>query len=387
MSMRRWKQKVLELRARLVPEHLGLGWLPMLWLGYLSFLFFPILFGWIDEQATLVTLATIPVFLWLYFRAYRSVGLAMLGPIAGMAMLAFVLQPFNSFANTYMVYVAASAAFLGSLSLALIVFGALLIVYTWQVLWLGQPAFIPALTFIVGVPLCIANWQWLLQHRKDAQLRLSHDEVRRLAQLAERERIGRDLHDLLGHTLSLIALKAELARKLFDRDAGAARTEIADVERVARQALAQVRRAVTGIRAAAMAPELASARLLLDGAGIEFSYQVTGVELPPAQETCMALVLREAVTNVQRHARAARVEASLRVDAGQVILTVVDDGRGGAEELGNGLRGMAERVSALGGELRVVSPPGHGTRLVARLPLPPDGDDGTVTPLRRRVAA
>src|ERR1051325_4616685 len=99
-------------------------------------------------------------------------------------------------------------------------------------------------------------------------LRRSNDEVMRLATLAERERIGRDLHDLLGHTLSLITLKSELANKLFERDPSAARREIADVERVARDALAQVRHAVTGIRAAGLAAELASAKLLLESNGV-----------------------------------------------------------------------------------------------------------------------
>ncbi len=387
MSKHSWGQIALAWRARLIPDHLCLGWTPFVWLGYLIFLFLPILFGWLREPAISITLATIPPFLWLYFRCFRSEGLALLGPMVGIAALAYLLQPFNSFANTYMVFVAASAAFLGSLPLAMCVFGSLLAVYTVQVLWLGQPVFIPVITALIGVSVCVGNWQWWQKHLKDAELRLSHEEVRRLAQLAERERIGRDLHDLLGHTLSLIALKAELARKLFDRDPGSARAEIVEVERVARDALAQVRRAVTGIRAAALAPELASARLLLDGARVEFSYQLADIELPPAHETCLALVLREAVTNVHRHARASRVEASLRCEAGHAILTIIDDGRGGAGELGNGLRGMAERLAALGGELRLVSPPGQGTRLVASLPLPARDGDGTVTSLHRRFAA
>src|SRR5205814_6582017 len=99
--------------------------------------------------------------------------------------------------------------------------------------------------------------------RANQALRLSQDEVRRLAQVAERERIGRDLHDLLGHSLSVIALKSELASKLFTRDSAAAAREIADVERIARESLGQVRRAVAGMRALGLRAELANARLAL----------------------------------------------------------------------------------------------------------------------------
>jgi two-component system sensor histidine kinase DesK len=104
--------------------------------------------------------------------------------------------------------------------------------------------------------------------RRNAELRLSHEEVRRLAASAERERIGRDLHDLLGHTLSMVALKSELAGRLVESDPLAARREIADVQRVAREALSQVRSAVSGIRAAALASELASARQRLETPGV-----------------------------------------------------------------------------------------------------------------------
>ncbi|MFA7542546.1 MAG: sensor histidine kinase, partial [Lysobacterales bacterium] len=222
---------------------------------------------------------------------------------------------------------------------------------------------------LVGIPVCIGNHHWLLKQNKDAALRLSNQEVRRLAQVAERERISRDLHDLLGHTLSLIALKAELARRLVDRDPQAAGEHIAEVERVARSALSQVRRAVTGIRAATLPPELAAARLLLEAGGTAFDYSLADIELSPVQETCLALVLRETVTNIHRHARARQVEAGLRREGDDVLLSVSDDGIGGVLEQGNGLRGMAERLAALSGSLRVDSPPGRGTRLVARLPL------------------
>src|SRR5262249_15468866 len=157
------------------------------------------------------------------------------------------------------------------------------------------------------------------------------------------ERIGRDLHDLLGHTLSLITLKSELAARLFDRDPLAARREIVDVERVARDTLGQVRRAVAGIRAAGLAAELASAHLLLESSGVRLDYETPeNAALPADVETILALTIREAVTNIQRHARATRARVALAIAAQEARLVVEDDGCGGTITPGNGLTGMRE---------------------------------------------
>ncbi|KAF1694966.1 sensor histidine kinase [Pseudoxanthomonas koreensis] len=234
--------------------------------------------------------------------------------------------------------------------------------------WLGYPwsalVWLPVTTLVVGLVVHLERQR----HRKDAALRLSQDEVRRLAATAERERIGRDLHDLLGHTLSLVALKADLAGRLLQSDPGAAQREIGELGQVAREALAQVRRAVTGIRAAGLAAELAAAKVLLEGEGVSLSVEVDAGELPPAQETVLALCLREAVTNIHRHARASHVRVSLERDAQRWRLQVEDDGRGGAIRPGNGLGGMRERLQALGGDLCIEPAPRHGTRLRADLP-------------------
>src|SRR5690606_14235585 len=134
---------------------------------------------------------------------------------------------------------------------------------------------------------------------------------------------GRDLHDLLGHTLSMVALKSDLAARLLERDPAAARGEIAAVSRVAREALAQVRRAVSGIRAAGIAAELASAKLLLESDGVAFEYRVDGSlgtgTLPPEVESAFALAVREAATNIQRHARARRAGAGFAIEDGEAV--------------------------------------------------------------------
>ena len=213
------------------------------------------------------------------------------------------------------------------------------------------------------------NHFFIVNTRRQAELRLSHDEIRRLAALSERERISRDLHDLLGHTLSLVALKSELASRLCERDPHGARREIDEVQRVARDALSQVRLAVTGIRAAGIAAELASARLLLEVDAISLQYDGGDIAMPVDIETVLALVIREAITNVQRHARATSVCVKFSSGPSSILLTVTDDGRGSEVVAGNGLTGMRERIEALGGTLHIEPVHGRGTKIEASVPL------------------
>ncbi|MCY7355694.1 MAG: sensor histidine kinase [Lysobacter sp.] len=384
MTLRSLHARSLRLRHWLVPDELQLGWMPIFVLGYLVFLFLPLLFAgkggsgvaqnWYPSQPGLLwpTLLSVAVFLPLYFAAYRASGARRIACMLGIAALGYALLPVNPFANTYVIYAASFAAFAGrvlwqrSAWLALI-----LVAFLVEILLLGQPVFVFALTAIIAVAVFFGNHFFVENTRKRAELKLSHDEVRRLAALAERERIGRDLHDLLGHTLSMVALKSELAGKLLERDPLAARREIDEVSRVARAALSQVRRAVSGIRAAGLAAELASAKLLLESDGVLFRYERADVPLMPELETVFALTLREAVTNIQRHARAQHAQVTLETDDDQAVLRITDDGRGGDLVPGNGLAGMRERIESLGGCLRIDAGAGRGTRIEARLPLPP----------------
>lgn len=352
------------------------GWFariePWIWLIWLVWLFGPLLFlgkgfpHWLPA-----TLLSLPPFLVLYVGAYHFPRRWLPWCAAGITALSLAVTPFNPFAQTYAIYASAVAASWSGPRRSGAVVLAILLVYSAQWFWLDYPwASLVNLWILCPIVAGLIITE-RIQSRHRADLRLSMDEVRRLAASAERERIGRDLHDLLGHTLSLVALKSELAGRLIERDPGAARREIAEVERVAREALSQVRSAVSGIRAAALAAELASARLLLEAAGVRMEYWSDGNALPPGIETCLALVLREAVTNIQRHARANRVEVTVIAGPDRVVMRVRDDGRGGVNERGNGLTGMRERIVAQGGEIWIESPRGNGTAIEIRLPLPP----------------
>jgi two-component system sensor histidine kinase DesK len=208
------------------------------------------------------------------------------------------------------------------------------------------------------------------------ELREARRTVAQLAATEERLRLARDLHDLLGHSLSLITLKSELAgRMLPDRPGDAAR-EVSDIERVSRQALVDVREAVSGYRRPTLAAELANARTALASAGISTRLHVPErvPELRPEAEGALAWALREAVTNVVRHSGARTCVAALSTGAGEAALTVSDDGRGpgAGQHLGNGLTGLSERLLLAGGSLRTGRAGDGGFALTAVVPLDPE---------------
>jgi len=205
----------------------------------------------------------------------------------------------------------------------------------------------------------------------NAELAEAREELAHRAVAEERMRFARDLHDLLGHSLSLIALKSELAGRLAERDPARARQEMADVEAAARRALAEVRDAVSGYRQVSLAQALAEARSALSAAGITLRTPPRGEPLPAAVDAVLGWVVREATTNVLRHSGARVVTVELRTDDDRVTLTVSDDGRGGAGTAGAGLSGLTERVAALGGRLEAGPAAGRGFRLAARLPTTP----------------
>lgn len=346
-------------------------WFPLLMLGWSVWIFVtPLYEAQYFPHWLWPTVASYAVFLCLYWHAYYRGRRHLLACALGIAGLGFVVTPFNPGAQGYLIYACAFLAFCGSSRVALAWMVGVLAAYVVVWLLVGWPYIFLLSTVMVGLMIGLLNLLMLQKARADSALRLSHEEVRRLAATAERERIGRDLHDLLGHTLSLVALKADLAGRLLERDGAAARREIDEVARISREALAQVRRAVTGIRSAELAAELASAHLLLETEGIVMTYTLADTPLPPELETVLALTVREAVTNVQRHAQARRVTVALTCERGQVQLLISDDGRGGDILPGNGLRGMRERLQALGGDLRIDVQRGQGTQLRAWLPLP-----------------
>ncbi|HEY0264366.1 MAG TPA: histidine kinase, partial [Granulicella sp.] len=177
------------------------------------------------------------------------------------------------------------------------------------------------------------------------------------------------LHDLLGHTLTVIVLKSDLANRLFSTQPELAHREVAEVETTARKALAEVRQAVAGYRGDGLPAEITSARRALTTAGVQLTTNIDYVTFSPALADTLCLVLREAVTNVIRHAGATACRLDLHRDGDSLIMQIADNGSGELGTEGNGLRGMRERVTAAGGTLHRRRSTGGGTELIASLPL------------------
>jgi two-component system, NarL family, sensor histidine kinase DesK len=202
------------------------------------------------------------------------------------------------------------------------------------------------------------------------ELEAARAQVAELAAREERLRLSRDMHDLLGHHLSLIALKSQLARKLIGRDARAAEREVRDIESVARSSLEEARAAVRGLRRASLDAELEAAREALEAAGLEVRVDSAG-PLPAGVETLLGFAAREGATNVIRHSGARRCEIVVRCLGEVAELEVRDDGAGGtgAAGEGSGVRGLAERMVEAGGSLEAGPADEGGFRLVARVPI------------------
>jgi two-component system sensor histidine kinase DesK len=305
-------------------------------------------------------------------------------PILILLVLSFVLTEANGFAwgGLFIFTCAIASGRLPARQAAELLLSVVLLtlVFGWRhhqpladslsaVLWIG----------FAGVTTITMVWSV----RTSRELREQRAELARYTAVTEeRLRIARDLHDLLGHSLSLIALKSELAGRLVSIAPERARTEIGDIERVARTALQEVREALAGVRQPTLTGELYAARELLEAAGIVCEMETGHAPpegLPVPLEAVLAWTVREGVTNVIRHSRAKACVIRVSCADGQARVEIVNDGAapaaasesGAGSQSGTGLRGLAERVAALGGRFEAGLPAGGGYRLAIALPLDP----------------
>lgn len=345
------------------------GWGPLLWVVYLGFFFIDPVMSHATPRIWTYDILGALVFLVLYFGLFVLEHPRGLIHIAGMVLLGMLFLHINAGACAFFIYAAAMLPFSVSTQLAA---------------WIGL-ATIGVIAGVEGLVLHINGWTLFYsalfpiiigagntffaeRNRMNHQLRKANEEIEHLAKLAERERIARDLHDVLGHTLSVITLKSELAGKLMDRDPTRAGKEIREVEQISRQALSEVRDAIRGYRAEGLAAELAHAKATLETAGVAVQCDAaTSVQLPAIQESVLSLAVREGVTNVVRHARASNCRLRIEQENSSCRLEIVDDGQGFYTMEGNGLRGMRERVEMLGGTM--VRTNRSGTTLIITLPL------------------
>ena len=359
------------------------GWLfAAVWL---VFLVYPITVAWDLDNPTerafaLVAIAVFAVIYMVAFYLFRtrsdpdypwprprpgSVWAAIAALLVVLVAAAFVL---HADAFSLGIYVVSLAAFMfptrAALSVVLGLVAAVLIVprlLGWETEDL--------LAFQLAVA-AFAAWgvsQVLLRNR---QLAAAREQLADLAIAEERLRVGRDVHDILGHSLTVITIKTQLASRLLDVDVEKARSELIDIERLARDALAGVRETVGGLRAVTLAGEIANARTALSAAGIRADLPET-VDVSGLRGQVFGWVLREAVTNVVRHSGAASCVVRVSPDR----IEISDDGAGftgSTDSAGAGLRGLAERVAGAGGSLQVGTSPSGGARVVAEFPAGPE---------------
>jgi two-component system sensor histidine kinase DesK len=222
----------------------------------------------------------------------------------------------------------------------------------------------------VGVGLLLTLMRDL--RMRNQELTEARAELARTAVAAERERFARDLHDLLGHSLSVIAIKAELAGRLLSLRPADAAAEIGDVEQVARQALGEVREAVSGYHQPTLAGEMEGARIALSAAGIIAEFERSPATLDPDVEAVLAWAVREGATNVIRHSGARRCQVRVHAGLSDAAVEVVDDGGGSASseaDPGHGLAGLTERAESLRGRIEAGALPGGGFRLSVSVPV------------------
>ncbi len=339
-----------------------------IWLVYLGIYFIP----WFGRPPTAMQLGAaivgVGTFLAIYFDAYAGRRRSLLPHVLGMVAIGFALAPFGGVWSVFEVFACSLTAGAFSrrnaiIGIALITIGLAGFGLAFRISWVEWA---PGMFF--GVMASAGNLIGADLQRRNQQLLETQDEVRALSAIAERERIARDLHDLLGHTLTLVAVKAELATRLAERDPEAARREMEAVAEVARDALGQVRDAVSGMAYLSFAGEIERARAMLGAASVEARINTPAGLADPKREAVLAMALREAVTNVIRHAHAGMCSIDLESRPnGDLRLRVADDGRGGEFEEGSGLRGMRARLFAAGGALEVTASP-TGACLTATLP-------------------
>lgn len=340
---------------------------PFLWLVYLPFYALPWLWQ-APSRATLIAAAIgFAIFLPVYIAGFRARGPRLYAAVAIIVAVAGALSRSGGNWTVYAIYAGALAGTIRPARIAGWTIVGIAVLSTLLGLALSQPLFmwLPGVLLIVMAGFGAVSREAI--NDRNAALLNAQEEVRRLSRTAERERITRDLHDVVGRTLTLIALKSDIAARLPATDPEAAAEEMRSVAKIAREGLAELRSALAGIAGGSLAREAEMSRSALAAAGVAAHVEGDPESVPPEAGAVLAMTLREAVTNVIRHAGARHCRMDISTANGMAHLTVVDDGCGGSFREGTGLSGMRQRLVAAGGSLSLERA-APGTRLAAMVP-------------------
>lgn len=340
---------------------------PAIWLAYLPLFFIPWFIKWPSAAQMTWAVLGLAVFLGLYWASMKAAGWRLVALSVACLLLSFALAFTGSNWTVIAVYAAAMIAELRPARHASLAVGGFAMASAALAYATEQPPLYWVLGVFLMIMVGIGNISRAALQDKNRALAAAQEEVRNFAAEAERERIGRDLHDLLGRTLTLIALKADLAERLFADAPDKAAAEIRDVAAAAREGLSEVRAAVSGMTGATLSREIAGSQAALNAAGITCEVEGDADSIAPGSSAVLAMALREAVTNVIRHSGARNCRIALIQQRGGLELKVSDDGDGQAVRPGGGIAGLKSRLCAAGGDLAVHGD-AKGTLLTVRLP-------------------
>ncbi|MFY0665027.1 MAG: sensor histidine kinase [Natronospirillum sp.] len=336
--------------------HLAVFWLGLLWPGFT-----------VERLTILLTVSVVaPV---LLFAGLWQKGAGRLFFVFAMLAICLFTLPFTEAGYVFLLF---SLTFLSRARQKLPAFITQLVVLSIAVGYgfhLGMSGLLLTIVFFLAVFGGLMDEVFIRYIDQHQALLKSQNEAEELARTAERERIARDLHDLLGHTLSGIRIKAELAERLLERDPERARQEMKDIEKAARESLQQVRAAVSGYHLGGLALEINSARNILSSAGVRFVAD-TDAPVPEELEPVLGQVLREGVTNIVCHANASEAQLTISHKDGRLQMQLRDNGCGLSGPAGNGIMGIRTRVQTAGGLVRWHSD--GGTVMAVAFPIDKD---------------
>ena len=350
------------IHERLLPKREDLGLSPYINLIFLSLLFGNLYYSPVYGVEALLVVIGMGLFFAIYFRGFWANDQELKYLIAAICGLAVTLSEINLGGSVVFVYAAGMCGLLSNHKTAKRIMWLVIAFIIAYSLATSKSSYfwIPALFMSISVGLLNLN---------QTALKRSREEISALAKTAERERISRDLHDLLGHSLSVITIKSELAHKMLEMDQpiDKIKAEIRSVEQLSRETLAQVRNAVKGYNQATITEEIQQARVATEASGIQLLTDIQAPSLNADIESELALIIREAITNVIRHADTTKAWVSLKAEKELLVLTITDEGKIDHQNLASGMRNMQTRINAIDGEMTIVNEPNTQLRFTLAL--------------------
>ncbi|WP_242248405.1 sensor histidine kinase [Bacillus cereus group sp. BfR-BA-01523] len=360
-------------RFEFFPKHMG--FFPYMWLVYLLFPIYNLtqVSGW----KLVIGIGMLIVFIITYRQLYFVQRTFVLWACIQMILTCLFAVFYNPFMIFFGFFTASAMGFAPSkkafrvlLCLLVVMLGAFIFINVKQLTIPSLVNIVPMFILMLLTPFGMRNFNQKKMLKN--QLNEANEQIKDLVKREERQRIARDLHDTLGHTLSLITLKSQLVEKLIVKNPERASIEAKEITQTSRTALKQLRELISDMRMITVEEEIEQIKAILQAANIELEVkqEANSSSLSPIEQNILGMCLREAVTNVVKHSKAKSCAVSILESQGELILKVEDNGIGLENQShdGNGIRGMKERISLIDGivELDTINP---GTLLTVKVPI------------------